>query len=113
MMKKDLICAPALLLVGVVLFLLRLTGMPAHIIVSVVGAALLAAYTVLTKKEWKIPALEIAMRALYGVALISGVVVMNVQGVAVLGILHKIFAVLFMAAVVALLTTKLAASKKS
>ena len=74
-MKKDLIFSPILLIVGVALFLLRFTGMPIHIAISVVGAIALVLYTVLTKKEWKIPALEIVMRALYGVALISGVVI--------------------------------------
>ena len=69
-MKKDLIFAPIMLLIGVLLFLLRATGMTAHIVISVIGVLALIAYTVLTKKEWKIPALEILMRAFYGVALI-------------------------------------------
>ena len=104
-MKKDLIFAPILLLVGVVLFFLRFTGMPVHIAVSVVGALVLAAYTVLTKKEWKIPALEIVMRAFYGVALVSGAVMMNVHGIVVLSILHKAGAALFLASIVALLAS--------
>ena len=70
------------------------------------------AYTVLTKKEWKIPALEIVMRALCGVALITGAIIMNVYGIAVLGIIHKISALLFVAAIIALLATKLSAKKK-
>ena len=73
-MKKDLIFAPIMLLIGVLLFLLRATGMTAHIVISVIGVLALIAYTVLTKKEWKIPALEILMRAFYGVALITGIV---------------------------------------
>ena len=112
-MKKDLIFAPIMLLVGVALFLLRFTGMPIHIAISVVGALVLVAYTVLTKKEWKLPALEIVMRAFYGIALISGVVMMNVSGVAALAILHKISAVLFMALIIVLLTNKALANKKS
>ena len=75
-MKKDLIFAPILLLIGVALCLLRLTGMTAHIVVSVVGVVALVVYTVLAKKKWKLPALEIIMRAFYGIALISGVVMM-------------------------------------
>ena len=111
-MKKDLIFSPILLLVGAALFLLRFTGMPAHIAVSVVGLALLVVYTVLTKKTWKIPALEIVMRVFYGIALITGIVIMNVTGIAPLALTHKISAVLFMALMVALLVTKLVASKK-
>ena len=95
-MKKDLIFAPIMLLIGVLLFLLRATGMPAHIVISVIGVLALIAYTVLTKKEWKIPALEILMRAFYGVALITGIVIMNVHGIVALALIHKVSAVLFL-----------------
>ena len=111
-MKKDLIFAPILLLVGVALCLLRFTGMTVHIAVSVVGVLVLAAYTVLTKKEWKIPALEIVMRALYGIALISGVVVMNLSDVVAPAIVHKMSAVLFMVLIIVLLSHKAATRKK-
>ena len=94
-MKKDLIFAPILLAVGVLLFLLRVTGMTAHIAVSVIGIVVLAAYTVATKKTWKIPALEILMRAFYGIALITGIVIMNVHGIVALAIVHKACAALF------------------
>ena len=112
-MKKDLIFAPVLLLVGVALCLLRFTGMPVHIAISVVGALVLVAYTVLTKKEWKIPALEIVMRAFYGIALISGIVIMNVHGIVALAIIHKVSAVLFMVLIIVLLSYKLATNKKA
>ena len=107
-MKKDLIFAPALLLVGIMLFLLKATGMTAHIAISVVGIVLLAGYTVLTKKEWKIPALEIAMRACYGIALISGIVIMNVHGIAAVAIVHKASAALFVVMLAVLSVNKLA-----
>ena len=60
-MKKDLVFAPILLVVVILLFLLGVTGLNAHIGISVAGILVLAAYTVATKKEWKIPALEIAI----------------------------------------------------
>ena len=112
-MKKDLIFAPAMLIIGAALFLLRATGMTAHIAVSVIGIFVLLAYTVLTKKDWKIPALEILMRACYGIALITGIVIMNVHGIAVLAIIHKVSAVLFMALMIVLLTHKVATNKKA
>ena len=112
-MKKDLIFAPILMLIAAALFLFRLTGEPAHIAISVVGVIVLAVYTVLTRKEWKIPALEIVTRAFYGIALISGVVVMNLREVLAVGIVHKASAVLFFAAIIALLVTKLAEKKKA
>ena len=111
-MKKDLIFTPALLLVGVALFMLRATGMKAHIAVSIIGVLVLIAYSVLTKKEWKIPALEIIMRAFYGIALITGVVIMNVHGIVALGIIHKVSAVLFMALIIVLLIHKAAMNKR-
>ena len=73
----------------------------------------LIAYTVLTKKEWKIPALEILMRAFYGVALITGIVIMNVHGIVALALIHKVSAVLFLAMLVVLLVSKVASNKKA
>ena len=112
-MKKDLIFAPILVLVGCVLGMLQLTGMAAHIAASVVGVLVLAVYTSLTKKEWKIPALEIVMRACYGVALITGIVLMNVEGILPLAIAHKVAAVLFVTLLVVLLITKAVSKKKA
>ena len=111
-MKKYLIFAPIMLLIGVLLFLLRATGMTAHIVISVIGVLALIAYTVLTKKEWKIPALEILMRAFYGIALITGIVIMNVHGIVALAVIHKVSAVLFLALIVVLLVTKAVSNKK-
>ena len=112
-MKKDMIFAPIMLLIGVLLFLLRATGMTAHIVISVIGVLALIAYTVLTKKEWKIPALEILMRAFYGVALITGIVIMNVHGIVALALIHKVSAVLFLALIVVLFVSKVASNKKA
>ena len=111
-MKKDLIFAPALLLIGVLLFLLSATGMTAHMVISVIGVFVLIAYTVLTKKNWKIPALEIIMRACYGIALITGIVIKNVDGIAALSVIHKASAVLFMVLMIVLLTFKAVTNKK-
>ena len=112
-MKKDLIFAPIMLLVGAALFFLRFTGMPAHIAISVVGILVLAAYTVATKKEWKIPALEIIMRAFYGIALITGIVIMNVSGIAALSIVHKLCAALFVILLVFLFVHKSIVARKA
>ena len=112
-MKKDMIFAPILLIIGVLLFLLKTTGLTAHIVISVAGIVALVVYTVLTKKEWKITALEIIMRASYGLALISGIVIMNVHGIAVLAVLHKVFAALFVLLLVVLFVHKLITSKKA
>lgn len=112
-MKKDLIFAPILSLIAAALFLLKFTGIAAHIVISIVGVIVLIAYTVLTKKEWKIPALEIITRAFYGIALITGIIIMNVHGIMALGIIHKISAILFLVGIIALLVTKLVSKKKA
>ena len=111
-MKKDLIFAPIMLLVGALLFLLRATGMTAHIAISIVGVAVLIAYAVLTKKNWKLPALEVLMRAFYGAALISGAVMMKLSGAAAIAVAHKLFAGLFFVLLIALFVYKLVFAKK-
>ena len=112
-MKKDLIFTPALLLAGIMLFLLKATGLTAHIAIAVAGILVLVVYTVATKKAWKIPALEILMRACYGIALISGIVIMNVPGIAALAIVHKVMGALFLALLVVLFVHKVATGKKA
>ena len=112
-MKKDLIFSPVLLAIGAALFLFRLTGVAVHIAISVVGLALLIVYTVLTKKDWRIPALEIIMRLCYAIALITGIVIMNVEGILALAIAHKVGALLYMVLMIILPVNKLVASKKA
>ena len=105
-MKKDLFFSLPLILIAVLLFLLRMTGMTAHIIVSVIGLALLIVYTIVTKKGWKLPAFEIVMRVFYGVALVSGIILMNVHSIVALSIVHKVCAALFVVLLVVLLIHK-------
>ena len=112
-MKKDLIFTPIMLLIGVLLFLLRTTGMTEHIAISVIGLLVLIIYTVLTKKDWKIPALEIIMRVFYGIALVTGIVIMNIHGIAALAIIHKASAALFMVLMIVLLIHKVMTNKKA
>ena len=112
-MKKDLIFAPILLAIGVLLCLLRATGIVAHIVISVVGLVGLVVYAVLTKKDWKIPALEIVMRVLYGIALITGIIIMNASGLVALAVIHKASAVFFVILLGALTAHKLISAKKA
>ena len=110
-MKKHLIFIPALVIISVLLALLKTTGMTAHIIISVAGVLVLAAYTVATKKEWKIPALEIVLRACYAIALISGIIIINIHGIAFLSILHKVTAGLFVGLLIVVTIHKFVAKK--
>ena len=53
------------------------------------------------------------MRAFYGIALITGIVIKNVNGIAALTFIHRASAVIFMALVVVLLVHKAATNKKA
>ena len=105
-MSKNRLFLIAMAAVTILLFLLRMTGIVAHIIVSVLGLAVMIPLTLQTRKEWKIPALEVIMRALYLVAVVTGGVLMKVQEVAALGIAHKISAALFLALLLVLYIPK-------
>ena len=94
-MKKNVLFLIPMVVVAVLLFLLRATGMKVHIALSVIGLVLLVAYTIATKKEWRKPVLEILQRVFYAIALITGVVLMHVHGVLAISIVHKVSAVLF------------------
>ena len=94
-MNKNRIFLLSMAVVSVMLFLLRMTGLAAHIGVSIVGLAVMIPLTLQTRKEWKIPALEVIMRAMYLVAIVTGGILMKVYGVAALGMVHKISAALF------------------
>ena len=94
-MKKNLMFVIPMVLVAVLLFMLRATGMVAHIAVSVIGLALLVACAVATKKNWKCPALEVIERVCYAVALISGIALKGGCTFVAMPMAHKIGAVLF------------------
>ena len=94
-MKKNLLFFVPSAVICAILFMLRITHMPVHIAVSVVGLVLMVVLTVLTKNTWKIPALEVVMRAMYLIALVSGVLLMKIAGVAALAVVHKLSAALF------------------
>ena len=95
-MNKNCAFLLAMIVVSVLLALLSVTGLVPHIIVSVVGLAVMIPYTLKTRKEWKIPALEVIMRVMYLVAIVTGGILMKVAGVAALAIAHKIGAAIFM-----------------
>ena len=94
-MNKNRFFLIAMVVVSALLALLRMTGLTAHIIVSVVGLAIMIPITLATRKEWKIPALEVIMRVMYLVAIVTGGALMKVHGVAALGVVHKIGAAAF------------------
>ena len=106
-MNKNRFFLISMVVVSALLFLLRMTGLTAHIAVSVLGLAVMIPISVMTRKEWKIPALEVIMRVMYFVAIVTGGVLMKVHGVAALGIVHKIAAALFVVLLMVLYIPKM------
>lgn len=106
-MKKDLMFLVSMIVVSVLLFLLRFTGLIPHIIISVIGLLLMIALTVKNTENWKIPALEIVMRVLYFVAIVSGGLIMKLHNLPALSIVHKVCAVLFVILLLVLYIPKL------
>lgn len=106
-MKKDLMFLVSMIIVSVLLFLLRFTGLIPHIIISVIGLLLMIALTVKNTENWKIPALEIVMRVLYFVAIVSGGLIMKLHNLPALSIVHKVCAVLFVILLLVLYIPKL------
>ena len=94
-MNKNRFFLIAMIIVSALLFALRMTGMTAHIAVSVLGLAVMIPVTIATRKEWKIPALEVIMRVMYLIAIVTGGALMKVHGIPALGIVHKIGAAAF------------------
>ena len=57
-------------------------------------------------KQQKIPVLEIIMRAFYGIALITGGIILKVSYIPTVAIIHKVSDVLFVALLVILFVHK-------
>ena len=105
-MNKNRFFLLSMIVVSLLLFLLRMTGLTAHIIVSVLGLAIMIPISLKTKSEWTKPALEIFMRTMYLIAIVTGGALMKVHGVVALGIAHKIGAALFVILLLALYIPK-------
>ena len=106
-MNKNRFFLISMIAVSALLFLLRMTGLTVHMAVSVLGLAIMIPITVMTRKEWKIPALEVIKRVMYLVAIVTGGVLMKVHGVAALGIVHKIAAAAFVVLLMVLYIPKM------
>ena len=106
-MNKNRFFLISMIVVSALLFLLRMTGLTVHMAISVLGLAIMIPITVMTRKEWKIPALEVIMRVMYLVAIVTGGVLMKVHGVAALGIIHKIAAAAFVVLLMVLYIPKM------
>ncbi len=108
-MNKNRLFMFAMLVVTLLLFALRMTGLTAHIIVSVLGLAVMIPFTLKTRSGWTKPALEVLMSVMYLIAIVTGGMLMKLHGIAALGMIHKIGAAAF---VVLLLVLYIPKAKK-
>ena len=100
MKKLNLVSFIAILAAFLGLVLLRVTGMTGHIVISLVALAIMLYCTFATKKNWKVPGLEIGYRGLYFIALATGFVMVIAKIGGVISIVHKVAAALFLVAYV-------------
>ena len=105
-MNKNRIFLIAMSVISVLLFLLRVTGRPAHFAIAAIGLVVMVPLTAATRKEWKKPAPEVLMRVMYLVALVTGGPLMKASDVPVLGIVHKVAAALFVVLLLVLYVPK-------
>lgn len=99
-MKKNTYFPILMSIVGTQLLMMEKTGLIGHIILSAAGLVLLVVHAVKTGKEWKKPVPRILMYVCYAAALVSGVMVMTVEGVTTLPLVHGIIGALFLIFVV-------------
>lgn len=95
MKKLNTISFIAILASFVGLVLLSVTGLKAHIAISVIALLVMLVCTVKGKKYWKKPALEVLYRVAYLITLITGIVMVANHVTGAASIAHKVFAVVF------------------
>lgn len=95
MKKFNLISTIAILLAFLGLVLLRVTGINGHMAISFVALATMVICVVVDRKNWKKPALEVAYRVLFLVALVTGFLMTKAGLGGAVVIAHKASAALF------------------
>ncbi len=93
-MKKNLLFFIPSAIICALLFMLRVTGIGAHVFISIAGVIVMGALTVLTLKTGRLSVFDVLMRLAYGVAMITGIVLwVDIAGP--LAVAHKVSAVAF------------------
>ena len=95
-MNKNRFFLISMIVVSLLLVLLGMTDMTAHIVVSVLGLAIMIFFTLKTKREWTNTSMESLMRIVYLSNMVSGAAMMRVPGISTLEMLHKACAALFL-----------------
>ena len=95
MRKLNTISFIAILASFVGLVLLSVTGLKAHIAISVIALLIMLVCTVKGKKYWKKPALEVFYRIAYLITLVTGAVMVANHVAGGVSIAHKVFAAVF------------------
>lgn len=111
MKKLDIISFFAIVIAIIGLVLLKITGMTGHIVISIIALLIMVVCTILGRKDWKVPILEILYRLFYLVALITGIVMIQAHIFGPVSIIHKASAAIFAAIYIINFILKIKASK--
>lgn len=111
MKKLDLFSFIAIIAATAGLALLRYTGIVAHVVISAIALIVMVVCAVVGKKDWKTPELEIAYRAFFLIALVTGIVMAASGKAGAIAIAHKTAWGIFAASFIVNFVFKLAKKK--
>ena len=99
-MLKTILYTISMIIISVLLFSLKITGMKMHIVLGLLALIITIVYTLLIRKSLKefskkSIVKEILMRVCLAIALISGFLLKPFGTVLVISIVHKIAAIVF------------------
>ena len=99
-MIKTILYTIVMLIISILLFLLKFTGMNLHIALGILALIITIAYTLLIRKDLKKYSkrrliMEISMRFGLAIALISGFLIQQFRTILVISFIHKIAAIVF------------------
>ena len=114
---KTIIYTILMLIISILLFLLKVTGMNIHIILGILGLVTMISYTLLIKKEFKEyskkrKVIEILKRVSFAIALISGFVLKMIGRNVILSNAHKIAALIFVILLLGISIKKIISKKQ-
>ena len=116
-MLKTILYTVFMVIISVLLFLLKITGMKMHIVLGILALIITIVYTLLIKKDLKELSkknivMEILMRVCFAVALITGFLLKPFGTFLIISIIHKFAAIIFVVMLLVINIRKIFIDKK-
>ena len=116
-MLKTILYTISMIIISVLLFLLKITGMKMHIVLGILALVITIAYTLSIKKEFKEFSkknivMEILMRICLAIALITGFLLKPFGTFLIVSIIHKLAAIIFTVILLVINIKKIFVDKK-